>query len=109
MKVEHSDFRYRMPKMDIVSENGGACINPWLISTVKTRLQKQNPEILKYDGLCLVDWGRGIDLSLFPDQTEFIGDSRTSGFRCIQTQEKKAMEVSSKCLYKIWQLHNSDD
>ena len=42
-----------------------------------------------FQGLSLVDWGRGIDLSLFPDQTEFIGDSRTSGFRCIQMQEQK--------------------
>ncbi|KAG9149831.1 hypothetical protein Leryth_025400 [Lithospermum erythrorhizon] len=41
-------------------------------------------------GLCLIDWGRGIDLSLFPPETKFIGDSRTSGFRCIEMQEKKA-------------------
>ncbi|KAL8461236.1 hypothetical protein ACS0TY_032633 [Phlomoides rotata] len=40
-------------------------------------------------GLCLVDWGRGIDLSLFPQGTKFIGDSRTSGFRCIEMQESK--------------------
>lgn len=40
-------------------------------------------------GLCLVDWGRGIDLHLFPDNTEFEGDCRTSGFRCIEMQEKK--------------------
>ncbi|KAK7342402.1 hypothetical protein VNO80_25353 [Phaseolus coccineus] len=35
-------------------------------------------------GLCLVDWGRGIDLQLFPDHTLFTGDCRTSGFRCIE-------------------------
>ncbi|XP_042009648.1 mitotic checkpoint serine/threonine-protein kinase BUB1-like isoform X2 [Salvia splendens] len=40
-------------------------------------------------GLCLVDWGRGIDLSSFPEGTKFMGDSRTSGFRCIEMQEKK--------------------
>lgn len=40
-------------------------------------------------GLCLVDWGRGIDLSLFPDKTEFKGDCRTSGFRCVEMQENK--------------------
>lgn len=40
-------------------------------------------------GLCLVDWGRGIDLGLFPDGTKFIGDCRTSGFHCIEMQEKK--------------------
>ncbi|ESW04799.1 hypothetical protein PHAVU_011G125900 [Phaseolus vulgaris] len=35
-------------------------------------------------GLCLVDWGRGIDLHLFPDHTLFKGDCRTSGFRCFE-------------------------
>ncbi|XP_058072373.1 mitotic checkpoint serine/threonine-protein kinase BUB1-like isoform X2 [Magnolia sinica] len=40
-------------------------------------------------GLCLVDWGRGIDLNLFPDGTEFKGDSRTSGFRCVEMQENR--------------------
>ncbi|XP_045820362.1 mitotic checkpoint serine/threonine-protein kinase BUB1 isoform X4 [Trifolium pratense] len=40
-------------------------------------------------GLCLVDWGRGIDLHLFPDHTIFKGDCRTSGFRCIEMQEDK--------------------
>ncbi|RAL45311.1 hypothetical protein DM860_014721 [Cuscuta australis] len=40
-------------------------------------------------GLCLVDWGRGIDMSLFPEKTQFIGDCRTSGFRCIEMQENK--------------------
>ena len=40
-------------------------------------------------GLCLVDWGRGIDLHLFPDNTEFKGDCRTSGFRCIEMQQNK--------------------
>ncbi|QCD87710.1 checkpoint serine/threonine-protein kinase [Vigna unguiculata] len=40
-------------------------------------------------GLCLVDWGRGIDLQLFPDHTVFKGDCRTSGFRCIEMLENK--------------------
>ncbi|KAK7257417.1 hypothetical protein RIF29_31389 [Crotalaria pallida] len=40
-------------------------------------------------GLCLVDWGRGIDLQLFPDHIMFKGDCRTSGFRCIEMQEDK--------------------
>ncbi|CAL9012498.1 unnamed protein product [Prunus brigantina] len=34
-------------------------------------------------GLCLADWGRGIDMHLFPDNMEFKGDCRTSGFRCV--------------------------
>ncbi|OVA00374.1 Protein kinase domain [Macleaya cordata] len=40
-------------------------------------------------GLCLIDWGRGIDLHLFPDGTEFKGDCRTSGFRCVEMQENR--------------------
>ncbi|KAI4383321.1 hypothetical protein MLD38_009171 [Melastoma candidum] len=40
-------------------------------------------------GLCLVDWGRGIDTRLFPENTEFKGDCRTSGFRCIEMHENK--------------------
>ncbi|KAG0479002.1 hypothetical protein HPP92_013721 [Vanilla planifolia] len=40
-------------------------------------------------GLCLVDWGRGIDLNLFPVGTKFVGDSQTSGFRCVEMQEKQ--------------------
>lgn len=40
-------------------------------------------------GLCLVDWGRGIDLNLFPSPTEFHGDCGTSGFRCIEMQEHR--------------------
>lgn len=40
-------------------------------------------------GLCLVDWGRGIDLSLFPADTKFVGDCRTSGFCCVEMREEK--------------------
>lgn len=40
-------------------------------------------------GLCLVDWGRGIDLNLFPADVEFQGDCRTSGFRCVEMQERR--------------------
>lgn len=43
---------------------------------------------LCFQGLCLIDWGRGIDVNLFPDGTVFHGDCRTSGFRCVQMQEK---------------------
>ncbi|ONK74931.1 uncharacterized protein A4U43_C03F11580 [Asparagus officinalis] len=40
-------------------------------------------------GLCLVDWGKGIDTSLFPANTEFNGDCKTSGFQCVQMQENR--------------------
>lgn len=46
-------------------------------------------QVFVFQGLCLVDWGRGIDRRLFPDNAEFKGDCRTSGFRCIEMQENK--------------------
>ncbi|KAM7495094.1 hypothetical protein LguiB_029703 [Lonicera macranthoides] len=52
-------------------------------------------------GLCLVDWGRGIDKSLFADKMKFKGDCRTSGFRCIEMQENKAWTFQASFLSKI--------
>ncbi|KAL5730430.1 non-specific serine/threonine protein kinase [Ranunculus cassubicifolius] len=40
-------------------------------------------------GLCLIDWGRGIDANLFPSGTQFNGDCQTSCFRCTEIQEKR--------------------
>jgi hypothetical protein len=40
-------------------------------------------------GVCLIDWGRSIDTTLFTDGTEFVGDSKTDGFRCTEMLEKK--------------------
>lgn len=40
-------------------------------------------------GVCLIDWGRSIDLTLFAEGTEFVGDSKTDGFRCTEMIEKK--------------------
>ncbi|KAL3647108.1 protein kinase [Castilleja foliolosa] len=62
-------------------------------------------------GLSLVDWGRGIDLSLFPENTKFTGDCRTSGFRCIEMQEKKPwtfqVDIYGLCVIVHMMLHNS--
>ncbi|XP_027348193.1 mitotic checkpoint serine/threonine-protein kinase BUB1 [Abrus precatorius] len=62
-------------------------------------------------GLCLVDWGRGIDLHLFPDQTLFKGDCRTSGFRCIEMQEDKPwkfqVDAYGLCAIVHMMLHNT--
>ncbi|XP_042488030.1 mitotic checkpoint serine/threonine-protein kinase BUB1 [Macadamia integrifolia] len=62
-------------------------------------------------GLCLVDWGRGIDLSLFPDGTEFEGDCRTSGFRCVEMQENKPwkfqVDTYGLCVIVHMMLHGS--
>ncbi|XP_047948462.1 mitotic checkpoint serine/threonine-protein kinase BUB1-like [Salvia hispanica] len=61
-------------------------------------------------GLCLVDWGRGIDLSSFPEGTKFMGDCRTSGFRCIEMQEKKPwtfqVDMYGLCVIVHMMLHN---
>ncbi|KAL9244497.1 hypothetical protein vseg_018268 [Gypsophila vaccaria] len=62
-------------------------------------------------GLCLVDWGRGIDLSLFPPDIEFMGDSGTSGFNCIEMQEDKPwkyqVDTYGLCVIVHMMLHNS--
>lgn len=62
-------------------------------------------------GLCLVDWGRGIDQRLFPDDAEFKGDCRTSGFRCIEMKENKQWRVQvdtyGLCVIVHMMLHNS--
>ncbi|KAL7000420.1 non-specific serine,threonine protein kinase [Sarracenia purpurea var. burkii] len=75
--IIHGDFKpdnllIRYARDDLTEEGFRDRIGPWLDQ-----------------GLCLVDWGRGIDLSLFPDGTMFKGDCRTSGFRCIEMQENK--------------------
>jgi checkpoint serine/threonine-protein kinase len=61
-------------------------------------------------GLCLVDWGRGIDLSLFPRTTEFTGDCRTSGFRCVEMKEDKPwkfqVDTYGLCVIVHMMLHN---
>ncbi|KAI4385030.1 hypothetical protein MLD38_003101 [Melastoma candidum] len=62
-------------------------------------------------GLSLVDWGRGIDARLFPKNTEFKGDCRTSGFRCIEMQEKKPwtyqVDIYGFCVVVHMMLHGS--
>ncbi|KAJ6733993.1 MITOTIC CHECKPOINT SERINE/THREONINE-PROTEIN KINASE BUB1 [Salix koriyanagi] len=62
-------------------------------------------------GLCLVDWGRGIDLHLFPDDIEFEGDCRTSGFRCVEMQERKPwtfqVDTYGLCVVIHMMLHHS--
>ncbi|KAF5786088.1 putative protein kinase BUB family [Helianthus annuus] len=62
-------------------------------------------------GLCLVDWGRGIDLQLFPKDVKFNGDCRTSGFRCVQMQENKPwkyqVDTYGLCVIVHLMLHNT--
>ncbi|XP_057525554.1 mitotic checkpoint serine/threonine-protein kinase BUB1 isoform X1 [Amaranthus tricolor] len=62
-------------------------------------------------GLCLVDWGRGIDLSVFPADIEFEGDCRTSGFRCVEMKEDKPwkfqVDTHGLCVIVHMMLHNT--
>ncbi|KAM7271709.1 hypothetical protein ACFE04_030923 [Oxalis oulophora] len=62
-------------------------------------------------GLCLVDWGRAIDLHLFPHNTEFKGDCRTSGFRCVEMREDKPWKFQvdryGLCVIAHMMLHGS--
>ncbi|XP_074276100.1 mitotic checkpoint serine/threonine-protein kinase BUB1 [Silene latifolia] len=62
-------------------------------------------------GLCLIDWGRGIDLSLFPAEIEFVGDCGTSGFRCVEMQEDKPwkyqVDTYGLCVTVHMMLHNT--
>ncbi|OAY84785.1 Mitotic checkpoint serine/threonine-protein kinase BUB1 [Ananas comosus] len=62
-------------------------------------------------GLCLVDWGRGIDLNLFPADVEFQGDCRTSGFRCVEMQERRTwtyqVDTYGLCVIAHMMLHGT--
>ncbi|KAL6840688.1 hypothetical protein ACP4OV_029552 [Aristida adscensionis] len=65
----------------------------------------------KNQGLCLVDWGRGIDLNLFPPGTEFHGDCGTSGFRCVEMQEDRnwtyQVDTYALCVIAHMMLHGT--
>ncbi|KAL3509328.1 hypothetical protein ACH5RR_028729 [Cinchona calisaya] len=99
--IIHGDFKpdnllIRYARNDLMEDKESfcECSGPW-----------------RDQGLCLVDWGRGIDLLLFPDKTKFMGDCRTSGFRCIEMQENKpwTFQVDSYglCVIVHMMLHNS--
>lgn len=65
----------------------------------------------KNQGLCLIDWGRGIDMTLFPSGTEFKADCRTSGFRCIEMRENRPWTFQADtyglCVIVHMMLHGS--
>lgn len=62
---------------------------------------------ISFQGLCLVDWGRGIDISLFPAGTEFNGDCQTSCFRCIEMQEKRTWTYQVSLNHRtLWNKYN---
>jgi checkpoint serine/threonine-protein kinase len=53
-------------------------------------------------GLRLIDYGRSIDLSLYPEGTIFEGDNHADSFRCIEMQTGKpwSYQVGSGGYYK---------
>ncbi|XP_037484784.1 mitotic checkpoint serine/threonine-protein kinase BUB1-like [Triticum dicoccoides] len=63
-------------------------------------------------GLCLIDWGRGIDVNLFPAGTEFLGDCGTSGFSCIEMQEERSwtyqVDTFGLCVVAHMMLHGEE-
>ncbi|KAI5013090.1 hypothetical protein ZWY2020_028044 [Hordeum vulgare] len=63
-------------------------------------------------GLCLVDWGRGIDVNLFSAGTEFLGDCHTSGLSCIEMQEERSwtyqVDTFGLCVVAHMMLHGKE-
>ena len=47
-------------------------------------------------GLCLLDFGRAVDLTAFPDETLFQGSCETEGFQCTQMLEGKPWKYEVK-------------
>lgn len=39
--------------------------------------------------MCLIDFGRAIDTTVFPEGTMFTGSNETDGFQCTQMLEGK--------------------
>ncbi|CAN1160905.1 Mitotic checkpoint serine/threonine-protein kinase BUB1 [Linum perenne] len=72
---------------------------------------KQRDGPWREQGLCLIDWGRAIDLRLFPSNIEFEGACRTSGFRCVEMQENKRWKCQADsynlCVVVHLMLHGS--
>ncbi|KAF8413853.1 hypothetical protein HHK36_001847 [Tetracentron sinense] len=97
--IIHGDFKpdnllIRYARDDLIEDGFRGRMGPW-----------------RDQGLCLVDWGRGVDVRLFPDGTEFEGDCRTSGFRCIEMQENKPWTFQANtyglCVIVHMMLHNT--
>ncbi|XP_073108346.1 mitotic checkpoint serine/threonine-protein kinase BUB1 [Elaeis guineensis] len=97
--IIHGDFKpdnllVRYAREDLTEDTFSSRTGPW-----------------RDQGLCLVDWGKGIDLSLFPAGVEFHGDCRTSGFRCVEMQESRTwtyqVDTYGLCVIVHMMLHGS--
>ena len=95
--VKWRDHRGHFPKWKKRWEEPGQHIRPYTLEVSQPPFMRLMESA--FQGLCLVDWGRGIDLNLFPSPTEFHGDCGTSGFRCIEMQEHRNWTYQVRSLY----------
>ena len=48
-------------------------------------------------GLALIDYGRAIDLLMYPEEAAFIGDAGAEAFRCVEMQQGKPWTYQADC------------
>lgn len=48
-------------------------------------------------GLALIDFGRAIDLTMYPEEAAFIGDAGAEAFRCIEMMQGKPWTYQADC------------
>ena len=53
----------------------------------------------KGHGLCLLDFGRAVDLTAFSDEIKFLGSCGTEGFQCAQMLEGKPWKYEVLHMY----------
>lgn len=105
--VQWRNHRRNLQRRDKIRAESGQLLNPKFPTRRETWLRCSGYLLMligfPFQGLCLVDWGRGIDLNLFPSGAEFYGDCRTSGFSCVEMQEQRAwtfqVSVPSQATY----------
>ena len=48
-------------------------------------------------GLALIDYGRAIDLLMFPEEAAFVGDAGAEAFRCVEMMQGKPWTYQADC------------
>ena len=48
-------------------------------------------------GLALIDFGRAIDLLMYPEEAAFVGDAGAEAFRCIEMMQGKPWTYQADC------------
>ncbi|MCO5594281.1 hypothetical protein L7F22_048310 [Adiantum nelumboides] len=74
--IIHGDFK----PDNLLIRNQGEILEDWA---------PERPGCWIHQGLCLIDWGRSIDLNLLAPGTLLEGDCKTSGFQCVEMQQQK--------------------